>query len=49
MIAIVGLGNPGKNYEKTVHNMGFMAVDYFAKKNNLTFSKSTELSPPSVK
>lgn len=40
MIAIVGLGNPGKNYEKTVHNMGFMAVDYFAKKNNLTFSKS---------
>ena len=24
---IVGLGNPGKKYEDTVHNMGFMTVD----------------------
>lgn len=40
MIAIVGLGNPGKNYEKTVHNLGYMAVDYFAKQNNLSFTKS---------
>ena len=40
MIAIVGLGNPGKNYEKTVHNLGYMAIDYFASANNLNFTKS---------
>lgn len=40
MIVIVGLGNPGKNYEKTVHNMGYMAIDHFAEKHNLQFSKT---------
>lgn len=40
MIAIVGLGNPGKQYENTVHNLGFMAIDYFAEKQGLAFSKS---------
>ena len=40
MIVIVGLGNPGKTYEKTVHNLGFMAIDYFAEKNNFTFAKN---------
>ena len=40
MIAIVGLGNPGKTYENTVHNLGYMALDYFAESNNLTFAKS---------
>ncbi|MEK9166083.1 MAG: aminoacyl-tRNA hydrolase [Patescibacteria group bacterium] len=29
---IVGLGNPGKKYEKTRHNLGFMVVDELAKK-----------------
>ena len=40
MIAVVGLGNPGKNYENTVHNLGYMAIDYFAKSNNLEFTKT---------
>ena len=33
MIIIIGLGNPGKKFENTRHNVGFMAIDFFAKKN----------------
>ncbi len=31
---IVGLGNPGKEYENTFHNMGFMAIEALAGRFN---------------
>src|SRR3990167_3584251 len=35
-LLIVGLGNPGQEYESTRHNIGFEAVNYFAEKNDFS-------------
>jgi PTH1 family peptidyl-tRNA hydrolase len=40
MYLIAGLGNPGQQYAGTRHNIGFMMLDHFAEKNNLTFTDS---------
>lgn len=34
---IVGLGNIGAEYVNTRHNIGFKVLDYFAKKNSISF------------
>lgn len=39
MYVIVGLGNPGKKYENTRHNMGFIAVDLLAEKYGIKVDK----------
>ena len=40
MIVIVGLGNPGRQYENTKHNMGFVTIDRFAEKHGIDISKT---------
>jgi len=39
MKLIVGLGNPGKKYEETWHNLGFLAIDQLEKKFEGEFLK----------
>ena len=37
---VAGLGNPGAKYEKTRHNVGFMAVDFIAKKCGVSIDRA---------
>lgn len=39
MFLIVGLGNPGKEYEHTRHNIGFDAVDVISHKYNIDINR----------
>ena len=34
---IIGLGNPGKKYDNSRHNIGFLLIQQFAKNNSSTF------------
>ncbi len=44
MKLIIGLGNPGKKYQKNRHNIGFMVVDELAKQLNLNWQLSTKFN-----
>lgn len=39
MYYIVGLGNPGLQYENTRHNAGFISIDYLARKYSIDVRK----------
>jgi PTH1 family peptidyl-tRNA hydrolase len=39
MYIIVGLGNPGRKYENTRHNIGFIAVEHLANRHNIKINK----------
>lgn len=40
MFLIVGLGNPGKEYDGTRHNIGFETIDYLSKKYNIDVNRT---------
>lgn len=39
MYVIVGLGNPGRKYENTRHNIGFITIDYLADELGIKVNK----------
>lgn len=42
MRIIFGIGNPGKKYDETKHNIGFQILDQFAEKHKLEFRASNK-------
>ena len=42
-IYLIGLGNPGKKYCNSTHNIGFLILENFSKKHNSNFSLKDKL------
>ena len=40
MYIVAGLGNPGAEYSRNLHNLGFMTIDKLAEKYGVKFEKS---------
>ena len=40
---VAGLGNPGRNYENTRHNLGWVVLDAFAGKHGLAWKRVAQL------
>jgi PTH1 family peptidyl-tRNA hydrolase len=43
MIFVIGLGNPGQEYQRTRHNAGFLVLDALAKKFDVEFSSMSKV------
>jgi peptidyl-tRNA hydrolase, PTH1 family len=41
---VAGLGNPGREYEHTRHNLGWVVLDALAKKNALTWKRTAQFN-----